>query len=293
MGDGLAQGTHTVTVYGIDQRFHVAGSGPVCVVYPGGPGVSWDYLRMPELEEHMQLVYIEPIGTGRSGRLADPRGYRCATYVGFLDAVLSQLGTDPVFLLGHGYGGLVVQRYGLDHPGRVAGLVLYATSPVTDEQLRQSVVAAISAFPARHPRRRVEATTVVRAFEEALTANDDETFARCIRGAWPAYVADYWAHEETFAPLRARLRGWATPQRGGESVPFDVRAELGRIEAPTLVLAGAHDPLFGPHWAAMLHEGVPHSGLLVFQDSGNMAHIEQPAAFTGAVADFIYLVGAE
>lgn len=292
MGDRLAQGTHRLTVHGVDQRFHVAGHGPLCVVYPGGPGVSWDYLRMPELEEHLRLVYIEPVGTGRSGRLADPRGYRCDTYVGFLDAVVSRLGARPVFLLGHGYGGIVAQRYGLDHPDKVAGLVLYATTPVTGEQFRNSAMAAMAAFPARHPGH-AEATAVAMAFEQALTATDDETFSRVLRGVWPANLADYWAHEQTFAPVRARLRGWAAPQRGGESVPFDLRGELGRLQAPTLVLAGVHDPIFGPRWAGMLHEAVADSGLLVFQDSGNLAHLEQPAAFTGAVADFVHLVNAD
>jgi len=293
MGDRLAPGTHTVTVCGVDQRFHIAGRGPICVAHPGGPGVSWDYLRMPQLEEYLQLVYIEPIGTGASGRLADPRGYSCATYVRCLDAVLSRLGTDPVFLLGHGYGGFVAQRYGLDHSSRVAGLILYATSPVVDDQLRQSVVTKMSAFPTRHPGRRAEAAQVVQAFQEASAATDDEAFVRGMRGAWPAYVADYWAREATFAPLRARLQGWAAPQRAAESEPFDVRAELSTIEAPTLVLAGAHDPLFGPRWAALLQEHIPHSSLLVLHDSGNLPHLEQPTAFTGAVADFVFLVAAE
>ncbi|GAB4052634.1 alpha/beta fold hydrolase [Catellatospora paridis] len=293
MGDALAQGTHTTTVYGIHQRFHVAGRGPVCVVHPGGPGVHWDYLRMPELEQHLRLVYIEPIGTGRSGRLADPRDYRFSTYVSVLDAVVSTLGRDQVFLLGHGHGGLIAQRYGLDHPDRVAGLVLYATSPVTDEQFQQSLLAGLAAFPTRHPRRREQAAAAVRAFEQALTATDDQSFTRGVRGAWPAAVADYWAHEQRFARVRTRTRGWVAPWRARRSARFDVRSELGRIQAPTLVLAGAHDPFFGPRWATMLHEGVRDSGLLVFTDSGNLPHLEQPAAFTGAVADFVHLVGAQ
>ncbi|MEU8080028.1 alpha/beta hydrolase [Catellatospora citrea] len=292
MGDALAQGTHTTTVYGIEQRFHVAGHGPVCVVHPGGPGLNWDYLRMPELERHLRLVYVEPIGTGGSGRLADPRDYHVSTYVSVLDAVVSTLSTDQVFLLGHGHGGLVAQRYGLDHPDRVAGLVLYATSPVTDEQFQQSLLAGLAAFPTRHPHRREQAAAAVRAFEQALTATDDEGFSRGVRAAWPAAVADYWAHEHRYAPLRAGTRGWVAPWRARRSAPFDVQRELGRLGAPTLVLAGAHDPFFGPRWAALLHEAVRDSGLLVFTDSGNLPHLEQPAAFTGAVADFVHLVGA-
>ncbi|MER6067082.1 hypothetical protein ABT167_39370 [Streptomyces sp. NPDC001792] len=26
----------------IEQRYHVAGTGPVCIAHPGGPGIGWD-----------------------------------------------------------------------------------------------------------------------------------------------------------------------------------------------------------------------------------------------------------
>jgi pimeloyl-ACP methyl ester carboxylesterase len=38
------------------------------------------------------------------------------------------LGQDRVHVLGHSHGGFVAQQYALDHPDRIAGLVLYDTS---------------------------------------------------------------------------------------------------------------------------------------------------------------------
>jgi len=34
--------THSVTLDGIEQRYHVAGNGPICVAHSGGPGISFN-----------------------------------------------------------------------------------------------------------------------------------------------------------------------------------------------------------------------------------------------------------
>ncbi|MCO1577534.1 hypothetical protein M8C13_17385 [Crossiella sp. SN42] len=47
----------------------MTGARLVCLVHSGGPGIHWEYLRMPEPERHLTMVYLEPVGTGQSGRL--------------------------------------------------------------------------------------------------------------------------------------------------------------------------------------------------------------------------------
>ncbi|MGH3739501.1 MAG: alpha/beta fold hydrolase [Micromonosporaceae bacterium] len=87
----LAPGTHDVLIDGIALRYHIAGEGPICLVHPGGPGVGWDYLRLPRLEGELTLVYLEPVGTGASGRLADPRGYTLAQYARLVEGLIDHL----------------------------------------------------------------------------------------------------------------------------------------------------------------------------------------------------------
>ncbi|MEV6098425.1 hypothetical protein [Nocardia sp. NPDC051981] len=77
----LAPGVHTVDSDGILQRYHVYRSGPVCIAHPAGPGIFWEYPRMPALEEHLTMVYVEALGTGASGRLPTrPHGYTRERY---------------------------------------------------------------------------------------------------------------------------------------------------------------------------------------------------------------------
>jgi len=64
--DALSPGRHAFDVDGLRQAYEVAGDGPVCVAHSGGPGINSDYLRMPLLEDHLTMLSLDPIGTGRA-----------------------------------------------------------------------------------------------------------------------------------------------------------------------------------------------------------------------------------
>ncbi|MET8358485.1 alpha/beta hydrolase [Micromonospora sp. NPDC005171] len=282
----LAPGAHTFTVDGVRQVYHVAGTGPVCVAHSGGPGIEWAYLRTPSLEAHFTMVYVEPVGTGASGQLDNPGDYRLDTYVRFLHAVVEHLGEPRVYLLGHSHGGFVVQRYALAHPDRIAGLALYDTSPVTGAEFWAEAMTGLAAYPQRHPDR-PEAAAVPAAFAQIGGATDDESLGAALRAALPAYFADFWGRQDEFAPFQAAVRIWATPAGAQDPTPFDVRANLGEITVPVVVVVGAYDFICGPRWAAQLHAGLPDSRLVTLERSGHFAHIEQPVEFTDAVAELL------
>ncbi|MFI6317448.1 alpha/beta fold hydrolase [Nonomuraea sp. NPDC050556] len=274
----LRPGTHTVALLGIPHRYHVAGSGPLCLMHPGGPGIGWEYLRMPELERHLTLLYLEPVGTGGSGHLATPRDYTVGTYTGLLRALVDHLGAREVFLLGHSHGGLVAQTYALTHPGSLAGLILYSTTPVTGEEFRNQTLLE------RHP------AGILRAFRQMLAATDNASATEALRAVLPACFADYQAREHDFAPLRGSIRAWADPLHA-EEPPFDLRHRLAEIGTPTLVVSGAHDVICGPRWARMLHHGIPGSRFLPLKGSGHLGHIEEPETFVREVTAFVQVSG--
>jgi proline iminopeptidase len=290
-GSPLAPGTHTIDVRHksslVPQRYHVAGTkGPVCIAYSGGPGIGWEYLRAPLLERHLTMVYLEPVGTGGSGRLPDARDYNMATYTHFLNAVIDHLAQPRVTLLGHSYGGFVAQRYALDHPERVASLVLYDTSPVTGEEFWAEAVANMERFAARHLAEHPEVARYVESLTAPLDRLDDDAATEALRTMLPAYVFDYWGREGEFGPARGSLRMYADPSRG-EGPAFDVREELPAVAAPTLVLVGAQDFICGPRWARMIHEAIPGARLAVLDETGHLAHVERPEEFAAMVSDFV------
>jgi pimeloyl-ACP methyl ester carboxylesterase len=273
--------THEFTVDGVRQVYHVAGHGPVCVAHSGGPGMDAGYLRSAELEQHFTMVYLEPVGTGTSGRLADPAGYVLDTYVRYFAALVDHLAEPRVHVLGHSHGGFVALRYALENPDRIAGLILYDTSPVTGEDFWAAAMAAVAAYPDRYPDE-PGAAAIPAAFQQAGTATDDEGVSAELRAMIPVYFADYWRRRAEYAPFVKRLRAWSEPAGAEDPAPFDLRPRLAEITAPTVVIAGAHDFIGGPPWAGMLRSGIPGSHLVVLPDSGHFGHIEQPEEFLQA-----------
>jgi pimeloyl-ACP methyl ester carboxylesterase len=263
--------------------YHVAGKGPVLVAHPGGPGFDYAYLRSPELEKHFTVVYPEPVGTGSSGR---PGVYGRDTYVHFLTALIDHLDEPRVHLLGHSHGGFVAQQYALEHPDRLAGLVLHHTSPVAGPDWWEAAMTGLTTYPDLYPDR-PEAAGVPSAFQNALAAGDDEQVTALLRKALPVYFADFWSREAEFTDFLARVHICAEPATAPGGEPFDVRDRLGEISVPTVVIAGRRDFICGPRWAVMLRDGIPGARLTVLEHSGHFGHIEQPDEFTAAVLEVL------
>ena len=262
---------------------HIRGRGPLCVAHPGGPGMHWEYLRMPLVERNLTMVYLEPVGTGASSRM--PAGARAglATYAEHVDAVVREIADGPVFLLGHAHGGFVAQRYVVQSPERVAGLILYATAAVANAQTRAA---------ARENLRRQARANVNEADPVAMMASFDRSPGRTVQDAtmrlyeiFPAYFADYWRRQPEFAQLRDSIRCWPEPTADFDG-RFDARAALSSITVPTLVLSGAHDFGFPPETAAMLGLAIPDARLETFQQSGHFPHLEEAERFAHLVLEF-------
>ncbi len=64
---------------------------------------------------------------------------------------------------------------------------------------------------------------------------------------------------------------------------FDLRGELSRVAAPTLVVAGREDLPTPPSHARELADGIPGAALTEIPGAGHLANVERPAAVTAAL----------
>jgi proline iminopeptidase len=286
----LKPGAHAVELGGLTQRYHVRGRGPhVLVAMPGGPGVGWEYLRMPAVEQRMTVVYVEPLGTGQSGRMpGHPHGYTRDVYAEALDRLLDHLGRERVFLLGHGYGGNVAQLYAARRPERLTGLVLYASTPVNGAEHIAETSRQLSQFVRRN-QWNPELPAVLEAIRSLDGLTDDDQLGAAVRGLFPACVAHYWARKRELTPLRSRIRMTHVSGLDAVGLPevIDDRAMLPAISVPVLVVTGCYDIYGGLRWGRELHALIPGARLLVLAYSGHIGHVEEPERFAEGLASFV------
>ena len=68
---------------------------------------------------------------------------------------------------------------------------------------------------------------------------------------------------------------------------FDLRPELARITAPTLILAGRHDWICPVAFSEEIHRLVPGSDLRVFERSSHSIRSDEPEALADAILGFV------
>jgi len=273
------------TSEGARLRYHVRGRGPPCIVQPGGPGLFWGYLRLPELEESLTLVYLEPVGSGDSDRLPDPRGYTLDRWADDVGRLADHLGLDRFYLLGHSQGGFVAQRFALARSGRLRGLVLVATAARTGDAFEAAIATGLVRFATRP-----WFAGAVRAMVEEGQAATDAELEDALRRQMPLWVADYGRDRARIDPRVAELQASLGPQ-ASLRVPFDHRERLREVRAPTLVVMPAED-FFPPQLGEEILRAVPGSERVVLDGAGHMAHWDRPRELADAVADFARRVEA-
>ena len=69
-------------------------------------------------------------------------------------------------------------------------------------------------------------------------------------------------------------------------MPADHSAELGDIEAPTLVICGERDDIARDEQDT-LAAGIPGASLLIYPDAGHALHWEEPQRFAADLATFV------
>lgn len=239
------------------QMVHVPAGGPRVVLVHGasGCGASWDRVAWAWAD-----LWVADLA-GR-GAAAEERPLH--TVADLADDLRAALPDGPLWLVGHSLGGGIALQLVLDHPelwasagGPVAGVVLLgssarlAVSPAILEAVRGSTPAA----PFRL------------GFAFAL-------------GTDAAARTRYDALTAEVSPV-ASLADW-TACNG-----FDVRARLGEVGGPVLVVYGDGDVLTPPKHQVRLVDALPEATPVVLPGLGHMAPFEDAGAVAEAVRAWV------
>jgi pimeloyl-ACP methyl ester carboxylesterase len=265
-----------------------AGNGPVLVCHGGGPGFSSLYLgELAGLGDELELVLLDPRGTGGSSKPRDPQAYAIEDYVSDLEELREHLGLERMQLFGHSHGGIVAMAYAARHPERLERLILASTLARFSPEQETAMAAAVEGHA--HEPWYEDARAALEA-EEAGEFETDEELAGLTLREFPFYFARYGDAERAYLESLGSDLPNADALRlfNQEQVPtFDLRPELARITAPTLVIAGEEDFITGPLSAAELSEGIPGAETVLIAGCGHFIFIEAPAAFRESMLAFL------
>ncbi len=222
----------------------------------------WDP-QLPALSERYRVIRYDLRGHGRS---PVPRGpYEIADLGADLLALLDRLEIERASLCGVSIGAMTSLWVAARAPDRVNRLVACCTSAhFGDRGAYRDRAAAVR--------------------EHGLEPIADGALARWFT---PAFAQ---SRPEVIEHMRSMLL--ATPTEGYAAccealAAMDLRPDLDRIQAPTLVLAGAEDPATPPEHGRLIAERVRGAALELIPAAAHLANISQPELVTRLILEHL------
>jgi 3-oxoadipate enol-lactonase len=225
----------------------------------------WDP-QVPALAERFRVVTYDTRGHGDSPAPEGP--YTLDDLVDDVVALLDRLRVRRAHVAGLSLGGMTALRLAAREPDRVGRLTVLCSSAKVEPQgfldraaaARTDGTASIApAVVARWltPQYAAAHPELVARLEGMVAAADDEGYAAC-------------------AEVVARL---------------DLRADLGRISAPTLVVSGAEDPALPPDHQRAIADGIAGAELVTVSPGAHLANLESTLEVTGALLGHLDAAG--
>jgi 2-succinyl-6-hydroxy-2,4-cyclohexadiene-1-carboxylate synthase len=250
--------------------YTVEGAGPPLVLIHGFTASRAAFANnVSLLTDRFTVISVELLGHGDSDAPDDPGAYGPVPAVQRLLGLLDELGYDEALVCGHSLGGALALRLALEHPDRVAGLVIInsnsaAGTPEWREQVRPRMLEL-----------------------GARVRRDGPEFLKHTR-LYPARGRRL-PHDVRQALVEGfdRLSGSGIAGTA-EALTVDVNAweRLGQLSVPTLVVIGEQDRDFVEN-APRFVERMPADLVTVATiEGGHAANLESPDEFVRHLVEF-------
>jgi proline iminopeptidase len=264
------------------------GGGPATLlVHPGGPGLTYHYLRglLRLANANLRVILFNPRGVGHSWAPRKASEYTIPKMAEDVEAIRRALHIRELHLLGYSAGGFVALEYAHRYERNLTSLLLCSTAG-SAEEVRGAHRQMIAAASPRQ-RARLRELTRARAFTDpgylALSEAIERPFqSRFLKSVHP----DWKATKLNPAVYRAMMsRSGDGFVVDGTIARWDGRKYYSRIEAPTLVVVGRYDYFFEP--SVEMNERIEPAHLRVLPRSSHFPILEQPKEFLGTIREFL------
>jgi aminoacrylate hydrolase len=251
----------------VDIAYEIIGSGPPLLLVSGlGGAAGYWRAQRDALSKDFTVVLHDHRGTGQSSR---PDRYSVELMAADLIGLMDHLEIPQAHFVGHSTGGAIGQVIAIDHPGRLASMVQYASWTCADDHFRWCFDIRKTLLHSAGVQAYTHATPLflmppwfVRENAERLRAEEEAT----VRAAAPAEI------------LGARIDA---------ILAFDRTAQLGQISVPTMVLCAQDDILTPPYYSEELARRIPDAELVWMAQGGHACSQVLPDEFNALVLSFL------
>jgi haloalkane dehalogenase len=272
------------------------GRGPAIVLCHGFPDNHHLYDSVVPLLRGREVVTFDFLGWGRSSKPAH-YSYTFAGQEQDLNAVIQDLHLGPVVLVAHDASVPAVLNWTLDHPGRVASIVLsngfYApvagSGPPTLAGIfalgQWPITASLGPLP---PGTAYGLNSLMnglsndpRLLDDLLTWQESTFIANrsTARKFIPLFTRQFLAKPSTLGPLRSFAGNlFSAVTNDAARVP-----SLTSLDAPVHIAWGARDANLNLSVADALHQEIPHSTLTVLPNAHHNLMLDDPTQFAAIV----------
>lgn len=268
---------HYIDVNGWRTRYVEAGKrGPALILLHGlGASLESWYPNVDPLGENFRVFAPDIVYFGKSAK--PERDPQHADFVEFTARFMDKLGIERAVLIGNSMGGAIAVRTAIEHPGRVAGLVLVNSAGFGRELawwLRMRTL--IDLRPAGTPPPWLARLGLRAIFHEPSRVSD-ELLEILIRV------------EQDVESLRTarRVLNIGVDWRGLKPEMLEqVRDAADKITVPTTIVWGKQDRVVPVRHAFEARRRIPQARLHLFESCGHTPQLEHPAPFNALVRDF-------
>jgi 3-oxoadipate enol-lactonase len=260
-----------ITLNGANLHYEDTGSGRETLVF--AHGLLWSgrmfQAQVAALKGRYRCVTFDFHGQGQSD--VAPSGYDMDTLADDAAALIQNLGIAPCHFLGLSMGGFVAMRLAARRPELIKSLTLLETS--ADAEPPENVPRyKLLSLIARWLSLRVVAGRVMSIMFGQKFLTD------------PARQAE---RDEMRRRLFANNRAGIFRATNGVITRNAVYDEIAAIRAPTLVIVGEEDVATPLEKARRIHERIASSRLVIVPGAGHSSTMEEPAAVTAAIEEFL------
>ncbi|ESX45639.1 alpha/beta hydrolase [Mesorhizobium sp. C416B] len=239
----------------------IAGSEPPLLLVHGFTDTSRSFLLLAPHFTGRRLIMPDLRGHGGSQA---GEGYRAADFAEDMAGLIQRLRLGRPIVVGHSLGGMVSIMLAARRPELIGGLVILASTLKPDFGSDHQLIDGVAAL------------------RDPISPSDPfyDWWHGCRPGVPRAFLAGL--AEDASAIPAARWRAILEEVRR-----TDLTAAARAVQAPTLIIAGGLDPLFGAAHQRTLTDALVGSRLVWAQDCGHNPHWEDPAFVAEAITGML------